>query len=328
MHEVFASLLGDVFTQLNQVIKEKKQEKGWRVKREDWKTIQFTFGSVRFRHTLMGDEKGDAHYPFDEWMGLRKYQRYSPLVEVKVAELASESTYRESARILKEWTAVHISHQTVGSIIRRVGEAQAQADEEIVVELDEAASLPKGKRVDYLYAEADGVFVRGTEKKKSLEVRHAVVHEGWEKNGKRVSLREPKVIMTTQPTEDFWKEVQAFTAHRYSLEKTQVITNSDGGQGYTAEKFQEAFSQSQYSVLNQLDPYHIAQALNRALGGGKREYKDAIRKALKEHNLDDFTLWLDTYESTLEEVKPLEKVKAFRSYIQNNWDRILIGERK
>ena len=322
MHEVFASLLGDVFTQLNQVIKEKKQEKGWRVKREDWKTIQFTFGSVRFRHTLMGDEKGDAHYPFDEWMGLRKYQRYSPLVEVKVAELASESTYRESARILKEWTAVHISHQTVGSIIRRVGEAQAQADEEIVVELDEAASLPKGKRVDYLYAKADGVFVRGTEKKKSLEVRHAVVHEGWEKNGKRVSLREPKVIMTTQPTEDFWKEVQAFTAHRYSLEKTQVITNSDGGQGYTAEKFQEAFSQSQYSVLNQLDPYHIAQALNRALGGGKREYKDAIRKALKEHNLDDFTLWLDTYESTLEEEKPLEKVKAFRSYIQNNWDRI------
>ncbi len=166
MHEVFASLLGDVFTQLNQVIKEKKQEKGWRVKREDWKTIQFTFGSVRFRHTLMGDEKGDAHYPFDEWMGLRKYQRYSPLVEVKVAELASESTYRESARILKEWTAVHISHQTVGSIIRRVGEAQAQADEEIVVELDEAASLPKGKRVDYLYAQSGWRICTGDREEK------------------------------------------------------------------------------------------------------------------------------------------------------------------
>lgn len=34
----------------------------------------------------MSDEKGDSHYPFDEWLG--------------------ESTFRESASILKEWTAV------------------------------------------------------------------------------------------------------------------------------------------------------------------------------------------------------------------------------
>lgn len=122
-------------------------------------TIQFTFGSVRFRHTLMGDEKGDSHYPFDEWLGLRKYQRHSPLVEVKVAELASESTFRESASILKEWTAVTMSHTTVGSIVKRVGVAQAQADEEMVIELEEAAFLPEGKEVDFLYAEADGVFI-------------------------------------------------------------------------------------------------------------------------------------------------------------------------
>lgn len=92
-----------------------------------------------------------------------------------------------------------------------------------------------------------------------------------------------------------------------------MVTNSDGELGYTAEKFQEAFSQSRYPVLNQLDPYHIAQALNRALGGGQSEYKDSIRKALKEHNRDDFTLWVDTYESTLEEPKKVEKVNAFRT---------------
>ncbi|MGY0695049.1 ISLre2 family transposase, partial [Virgibacillus sp. FSP13] len=322
MYEVFASHLGEVFSKLDQVVKQKKQALGWKVKREDWKTIQFTFGSVRFRHTLMSDEKGDSSYPFDEWMGFRKHQRLSPLVEVKVAELASESTYRESARILSEWTPVTISHQTVGSIVKRVGEIQAKADEEMVIELDEAASLPEGKTVDYLYAEADGVFVRGTKKKKSLEVHHAVIHEGWEKNGKRVSLKEPKVIMTTKSTQDFWNEVQASAAHCYSLESTQVVTNSDGGLGYTAERFQEAFSQSEYSVLNQLDPYHVSQALNRALGGGKSKYKDAIKKAMKEHNIDNFTLWLDTYESTLEGKKEVEKVNTFRTYIVNNWDRI------
>ncbi|TCS77457.1 ISLre2 family transposase, partial [Tepidibacillus fermentans] len=206
--------------------------------------------------------------------------------------------------------------------VRRVGKVQAQADKEMVMELEEAASLPDGKKVNYLYVEADGVFVRGTEKKKSLEVRHAILHEGWDKNGKRVALRQPKVIMTTQPTMDFWKEIQAFAAHQYSLEHTQVVSNSDGGHGYTADKFQEAFSQSRYPVLNQLDSYHIVQALNRAFGIEKNEYKDAIHKALKEHNLEAFTKWLDTYESTLDENKQVEKVKVFRSYIQNNWDRI------
>ncbi|MGX7394050.1 ISLre2 family transposase, partial [Carnobacterium mobile] len=40
MYEVFSELVGDVFTHINQVIKEEKQLEGWKVKREDWKTVQ------------------------------------------------------------------------------------------------------------------------------------------------------------------------------------------------------------------------------------------------------------------------------------------------
>lgn len=164
MYEVFASQMGEVFTSLNDGIVKEKQVVGWKIERNDLREIQFTFGSVSFTHTLMHDEQGNPHYPFDEWMGLKKHHRRSPLVEVKVAEMASESTYREVARTLKEWTAVNISHTTVGAIVKQVGETQAKADEEMVFELEEAATLPEGKKVDCLYAEADGVFVRGTEK--------------------------------------------------------------------------------------------------------------------------------------------------------------------
>lgn len=323
MYDVFASQMGEVFTRLNDVIVREKQTRGWTVGRSDSRQVQFTFGWVAYTRTLMHDEQGYPHYPFDEWMGLKKYQRRSPFVEVKVAEMASESTYRGVEHTLKEWTAVDVSHTTVGTIIKQVGEVQAKADEEMVAELEEAAELPKGEEVDYLYAEADGVFVRGTEKKKSHEVHHAVLYEGWEKNGERVSLRNPKVIMTTQPTEGFWNEVQALTANQYSLEKTQVVTNSDGGWGYTAEKFQEAFSQSEHPVWNQLDSYHVSQALNRALGAKQGKYKDGVRKALKEHDWGNFALWLDTYEGTLDDTKKVEKVGDFRSYIKRNWDRII-----
>ncbi|MFD1170924.1 UPF0236 family transposase-like protein, partial [Oceanobacillus caeni] len=156
VYDLLTKLMGSVFTQLNQTIKRRMQSKGWTVEREDEKTIHFIFGAVRFTHTLMHDINGKAHYPFDEWVGFRKYQRHSPLVEVKVAELASESTYRETARILSEWTAVNLSHTTVGSMVKRVGKAQAQADEELLAELEEAAYLPKGKELEFLFAEADG----------------------------------------------------------------------------------------------------------------------------------------------------------------------------
>src|SRR5699024_11836475 len=77
--------------------------------------------------------------------------------------------------------------------------AQAEADEAMVQELEESAELPEGKKkVDYLYTEADGVFVRDVKKNKHIEVSHAISYEGWKKNGSRVSLVNPKVVMTTK----------------------------------------------------------------------------------------------------------------------------------
>lgn len=61
MYETFASLVGDVFTHINQVIKENNQMENWTVERNDDKTIQFIFGSVRFKRTLMHDAMVDVN---------------------------------------------------------------------------------------------------------------------------------------------------------------------------------------------------------------------------------------------------------------------------
>src|SRR5699024_4161055 len=193
----------------------------------------------------------------------------------------------------------------------------------MVLELEESAELPKGKKeLDFLYTEAYGVYVRGLKKRKHIEVSHAIMYEGWNTNGKRVSLRKLKVIMTTKSMDDFWKQVQTIVGHEYSLENTQVVSNSDAGPGYSSERFQEAFSQSSCPLLHQLDEYHIQQAINRTFGYKKNKWKDKIRAALKEANLDDFTLVLDTYESQLEDEKAIEKVDKFRTYILNHRDYI------
>lgn len=62
--------------------------------------------------------------------------------------------------------------------------------------------------------------------------------------------------------------------------------------------------------------------MNHAFGSAKKAYKKAVRKALKEYDLDALKLQVDTYESTLEEEKQLEKIKHPHSCILWNWERI------
>lgn len=322
MWTVLSDIMQEIFSKMNQTIKVEKQKQGWKVERNDPRTIQYIFGPVQFKRTLMKDPSGNNHYPLDNWLGIEKHQRYSPLVEVQVAELVSDATYRDTAKFIEAWTPVEISHQTVKTVLERVGKIQGKYDQALVEDMEESTHLPNGKKVDFLYAEADGVYVRSTEKKKNIEIRHAITYEGWNKNGKRVFLKKPRTILTTQPISKFWGEVQTLTANEYSLQNTRIITNSDGGNGYTAEKFQTAFAQSKYSVLNQLDAYHIKQGLNRTFGMQDDVFKPEIRDAIQEKNLEKFELWLTTFESTLEEDNAIKKVKEFRTYITGNWNRI------
>src|SRR5690625_7911202 len=108
-----------------------------------------------------------------------------------------------------------MSHTTVGSIVKRVGKSQADYDKALVEDLEYSAELPEGKKqVPYLFTEADGVYVRDLKKKKHIEVSHAILYEGRDKNGDRVSLRNPNVIMSTQSLDNFWKGVQNITTNQ------------------------------------------------------------------------------------------------------------------
>src|SRR5690625_6671246 len=107
MYETFADLVSETFTHLNKVMKEKAREKKYLLEHNYSRTIQFSLGALTYQRTLFKDvHDNKSIYLLDKWLGFRKYQRYSPLVEVRVAELASESNYRESARILRDRKSV------------------------------------------------------------------------------------------------------------------------------------------------------------------------------------------------------------------------------
>lgn len=85
-----------------------------------------------------------------------------PFIEVNVAALASKSDYREMTSMLKEGTAVDISHTTVGTMLKRVEQAQATPDEKMIQELAESDVLPEARKMDFLYAGANESDLRHT----------------------------------------------------------------------------------------------------------------------------------------------------------------------
>lgn len=68
------------------------------------------------------------------------------MIEVKVAEIAGECTYKKTVNILKYWTPVQVSYKTFKNIVYRVGQAQTEADKEKVEHLENADELSEVKR--------------------------------------------------------------------------------------------------------------------------------------------------------------------------------------
>src|SRR5690625_7667682 len=121
MYETFTVIDSETFNHLNKVMKDKARYKQFLVERNDSRTIQFSLRAVTYQRTLFKDvHDNKSIYLLDKWLGFSTYQRYSLSVAVRVAELASESKYRESARILREWRSVSMSHTTVGKTLQRV----------------------------------------------------------------------------------------------------------------------------------------------------------------------------------------------------------------
>src|SRR5699024_12444131 len=53
MYHLFTEIMGDVFTQIDRGMKEKKREEGWTVVRSDNKKVNFTLVGITFNHKSM-----------------------------------------------------------------------------------------------------------------------------------------------------------------------------------------------------------------------------------------------------------------------------------
>ena len=153
-----------------------------KVLRLDQRTVLCMFGTITFSRRLVRREGGKPFYPLDNILGLSPYQRYSPLLLYSVTKVAAGSVYRAAAEAVNTLTPLDISHQTVGRMVRTVGDKYAQYEEVQANPAfcgDEPLEKPK-----YLFIEGDGVLMKG-QPKGSVEVHRFQVATGVKQIGKR-----------------------------------------------------------------------------------------------------------------------------------------------
>src|SRR5690606_25425878 len=133
-------------------------------------------------------------------------KKISPcLEEVAVAFASQGPSYRDSADRLEKLLGYRpLSHEAIRG--RLISEAETLIQKPV-----------KRKAPPVLFIEADGLYTKlQRTKAKGIEHRIAIVHEGWEKEGGRICLKEKKHYLHERG--DFWEGLGRFLSQHYELD--------------------------------------------------------------------------------------------------------------
>lgn len=119
------------------------RKKKWNVERKaDENTLLTVFGDVRYSRTYYASKtKKEYKYLSDQLFGIKPHQRVETLVEARIVEEATDTSYEKAAKLFG------LSRQKAMNSIRNLEEIRLPEVE-----------LTNKRKVEYLYIEADGEY--------------------------------------------------------------------------------------------------------------------------------------------------------------------------
>lgn len=313
---VFTEALVCALETMDTELVEQYKHQGYQIERRDRRTIQGLFGTVTYQRRRIRKEgpRAKGFYPLDTQLGLKKYQRYTALFMKRVAEAATGSVYRTTADIINRLTLTSISHQTVGNIIKQVGQGYAEWEKK---QTDTACSDETAPyQPTMLCLEGDGLLVKG-QGVKQQEIHRIQICEGSTRWGMRTMLVHPHYFASMNHDE-LVTQVTAYLQSTYNLAHVVVVSNSDGGSGYGKDVFGSlVIGCKQHEHV--LDRYHVNRKLKERLYFIEPALQDEIRNALREYRWEPLQVLLDTAESQAETPEEIVHVQKLRQYIVRNW---------
>ena len=310
---ILTQYVGKAFEAIDKELAETYRQKGYHVERQDSRTIQGIFGAVTFRRRYMKKDENKGIYPLDHELGLQPRKRYTPYLQYCIAQIASKNVYRSTALAVNLLTPVTISHQEIGTIIKNVGQQYNKWEKE-QIDVEPAADTVL-KKPEVLYIEGDGVIIKGQGKKKR-ELHRFQIAEGVKVKGKRRELEEAHYFASFSHNEATM-QVEKYLESHYDLSETTVLSNSDGGAGYSKETFNEIIGYcKQHEHFR--DRYHVNTKIKERLNFVNKGLVNKLQYSLWEYNWDKVNTIIDTAESLADNDIQEGQVILLKNYLIRN----------
>lgn len=284
------------------------------------RTVAFTFGEFTFRRRRW--KKGNRWViPVDEKLGLQKNVRFSLEFMYQIAILSTMMPYDKVTQVIQLTYHISITKPVVVKAVKMC--------EQLIVEKSdyrfyEEIRQNKKVRADVIYIEGDGVMVRARDHDSSnqrYDLSHFVVHTGSRKIGSnRFELQNKKEFVGLD-NRLVREQVLDYLHNTYEItEQTLLITNSDGGHGYTPYVFKEFARACKVGRHEHFwDAYHINKSLKTFFKTYSEELLDRAFQAIKQHDKSKMRAVLDTTESLVLTEQELEEFENIKSKLLRNF---------
>lgn len=227
-------------------------------------------------------EKGEYVYLLDRSLEFEGTGSFSPLIEEAALELAiTGPSYRKAEHTLETLLGYRvISHEAIRQHLLQI------------------ESIPKERQpVNYpvLFVEVDGLYVKRQGKgKRGKEEKIAAVHQGWEINGKRVSLKDKRHFIH-RGNQPFWEAFEDFLIENFEYDPTvhKLVINGDGAGWITACR-----DHFKGRAFFSIDRFHVARDI-RSLFRKHPRYRQ-MQKALASYDSQKLLTELNSAVGTLE----------------------------
>ncbi|HER0816529.1 TPA: ISLre2 family transposase [Streptococcus pyogenes] len=284
------------------------------------RTVAFTFGEFTFRRRRW-KKGGKWVVPVDEKLGLQKNVRFSWEFMYQIAKLSTMMPYEKVTQVIQMTYHITITKPTV---VKAVKLGEKLLAERAAYRFYEEPEQVKKKRVDVIYIEGDGVMVKAREDmsdNRHYDLSHFVIHTGSKKVGSnRFKLQDKKefILLDNRLARE---RVLDYLYNHFEIHKeTILITNSDGGHGYTPYVFTEiakAFKIKRHEHF--WDEYHLNKKLKDFFRFYSKELLDLAFQAIKQHDKGKLRTVLDTTEGLIFTEEEQEEFEIFKKKLLQNF---------
>lgn len=283
------------------------------------RTVAFTFGEITFSRNRWRREN-ETRYPVDDWLGLKKYQRYSLELMYHLARYASEMSYRQVCRMVKLSYRLDITKDTVLKAVKLTGQLFSEKTHyRYFVE----EHVPEKINAPIIYVEGDGVMVKttsGGDEKHNTDLAHFLIHTGTKQvHGRSVLLNKHEIIHANY--EVAREELLDYLYNHFEItDQTILVTNSDNGKGYTRRVFQNIQKALKIKRHEHFwDAYHVKEKLKQFFKPYPRVLQDLAFKAVQTYDRKLLKTVLDTTEALIFDEEEYYDFQNFRQKLLDNF---------